>query len=105
MNDSLSHRYLGLPTVRGTPLAQQLAKGSVKCLVCERRCKISEGSRGFCKTKMNIDGVLYTLVYGNISSISANPIEKKPFFHFYPGSQALTVGTYGCNFLCPWCQN
>ena len=54
---------------------------------------------------MNIDGVLYTLVYGNISSISTNPIEKKPFFHFYPGSQALTVGTYGCNFLCPWCQN
>ena len=54
---------------------------------------------------MNIDGDLYTLVYGDLSSISANPIEKKPFFHFWPGSYALTVGTWGCNFTCPWCQN
>lgn len=54
---------------------------------------------------MNIGGELYTLVYGDLSSISANPIEKKPFFHFWPGSQALTVGTWGCNFTCPWCQN
>jgi pyruvate formate lyase activating enzyme len=54
---------------------------------------------------MNIQGKLYTLVYGDISSISANPIEKKPFFHFWPGSYALTVGTWSCNFLCPWCQN
>jgi pyruvate formate lyase activating enzyme len=54
---------------------------------------------------MNIDGKLRTLVYGDLSSISANPIEKKPFFHFWPGSYALTVGTWGCNFACPWCQN
>ena len=105
MNGSLGQQYLGLPTVRKTSLAQQLNGSSVECLVCERRCKIARGGKGFCKTKMNIDGVLHTLVYGDISSISANPIEKKPFFHFYPGSQALTVGTYGCNFLCPWCQN
>jgi len=54
---------------------------------------------------MNIEGKLYTLVYGDISSISANPIEKKPFFHFWPGSWALTIGTWSCNFTCPWCQN
>jgi|GEM_PF-33474 len=75
------------------------------CLVCERRCKLKGGQSGFCKTRMNIQGKIYTLVYGDISSISINPIEKKPFFHFYPGTQALTVGTWSCNFLCPWCQN
>jgi len=63
------------------------------------------GKVGFCKTRRNIDGNLFTLVYGDISSISANPIEKKPFFHFWPGSYALTIGTWGCNFSCPWCQN
>ena len=54
---------------------------------------------------MNIDGRLYTLVYGDVSSLSANPIEKKPFFHYWPGSYALTIGTWSCNFSCPWCQN
>jgi pyruvate formate lyase activating enzyme len=54
---------------------------------------------------MNVGGKLYTLVYGDISSMSANPIEKKPFFHFWPGSWALTIGTWSCNFTCPWCQN
>jgi len=77
----------------------------VRCKTCERFCEISVGKLGFCQTRMNIDGKLYTLEYGDISSISANPIEKKPFFHFFPGSRALTVGSYGCNFACPWCQN
>jgi pyruvate formate lyase activating enzyme len=54
---------------------------------------------------MNIQGQLYTLVYGDVSSLAANPIEKKPFFHFWPGSYAFTIGTWSCNFLCPWCQN
>ena len=77
----------------------------VRCLTCMRRCEIPEGGVGFCKTRKNIGGKLYTLVYGDISSISANPIEKKPFFHFYVGSKALTVGSWSCNFSCPWCQN
>lgn len=54
---------------------------------------------------MNIGGKIYTLVYGDISSVSVNPIEKKPFFHFWPGSLALTIGSWGCNFPCSWCQN
>jgi pyruvate formate lyase activating enzyme len=77
----------------------------VRCKTCERFCTIAVGKLGFCKTRMNIDGKLYTLEYGDISSISANPIEKKPFFHFFPGSKALTIGSYDCNFACPWCQN
>jgi len=75
------------------------------CLTCERSCDIPEGKLGFCRTRKNIAGKLYTLQYGDISAISANPIEKKPFFHFYPGSKALTVGSWSCNFTCPWCQN
>jgi pyruvate formate lyase activating enzyme len=60
---------------------------------------------GWCRTRQNRNGTLYTLIYGLVSSLSANPIEKKPLYHFYPGSVALTAGTYSCNFACPWCQN
>jgi len=77
----------------------------VQCHTCERCCLISEGEVGFCATRKNIGGQLYTLEYGDISSNSANPIEKKPFFHFYPGTKALTIGSWSCNFTCPWCQN
>jgi len=77
----------------------------VQCHTCERRCLIPEGELGFCASRKNIGGQLYTLGYGDISSISANPIEKKPFFHFYPGTKALTIGSWSCNFTCPWCQN
>jgi len=80
-------------------------RGKVQCHICERRCLIPEGGLGFCATRKNIDGRLYTLEYGDISTISANPIEKKPFFHFYPGTKALTIGSWSCNFTCPWCQN
>lgn len=66
---------------------------------------MKDGETGFCKTKKNQGGKLWTLVYDEISSLSLNPIEKKPFFHFYPGSFALTAGTWSCNFTCPWCQN
>jgi pyruvate formate lyase activating enzyme len=76
-----------------------------KCLICERRCIIKANKKGHCQTRINKDGVIYSLNYGNISSISINPIEKKPLFHFYPGSRALTVGFWSCNFDCPWCQN
>uniref|UniRef100_A0A7C4EKZ9 AmmeMemoRadiSam system radical SAM enzyme n=1 Tax=Thermodesulfovibrio aggregans TaxID=86166 RepID=A0A7C4EKZ9_9BACT len=86
-------------------LLQKIKDSKVQCLTCERRCEIDEGQTGFCKTRKNIAGKLYTLVYGEIASISANPIEKKPLYHFYPGSFALTVGTWSCNFTCPWCQN
>jgi len=86
-------------------LLQERINEKVRCLTCERYCQITEGQLGFCKTRKNIEGKLHTLVYGDISSLSVNPIEKKPFFHFWPGSLALTVGTWSCNFTCPWCQN
>lgn len=77
----------------------------VVCLTCERKCVLKEGETGFCKTRICSDGKIWSLVYGEISSMSLNPIEKKPFFHFYPGTFSLTAGTWSCNFTCPWCQN
>jgi pyruvate formate lyase activating enzyme len=84
---------------------QELDDGAVRCLTCERRCLIPEGERGWCRTREVRHGTLYTLTNGAISSLSVNPIEKKPLYHFYPGSVALTAGSWSCNFACPWCQN
>lgn len=67
---------LELPVVRRARLQEALGDGRVKCSLCERRCIIRDGGRGFCKTRMNIGGELYTLVYGDINAISENPIEK-----------------------------
>jgi pyruvate formate lyase activating enzyme len=92
------------PFVRKAAL-QERADGKVRCILCERRCLLVEGGRGWCRTRVNRDGTLYTLTYGAVSSLADNPIEKKPFYHFYPGSRALTVGSWGCNFGCPWCHN
>ena len=86
-------------------LLQERSGDKVRCLTCERRCLLGPGASGWCRTRSNMDGRLVTLTYGNVSSLSANPIEKKPLHHFYAGSVALTAGSWGCNFACPWCQN
>jgi pyruvate formate lyase activating enzyme len=93
------------PTVRKALFYEKLPDDMVKCALCERRCEISLGSKGFCKTRANIDGELYTLVYGDVSAIESRPIEIKPFFHYWPGSTALTFSTWSCNLDCAWCQN
>ncbi len=82
-----------------------VSENKVLCETCEKKCVLKEGQKGVCRTRKNIGGKIYTIAYGDISSISLNTIEKKPFYHFYPGTYAMTVGTWGCNFLCPWCQN
>jgi len=105
LEDLENEKLLTYPNVRESPLYRAVGDDTLQCGVCERRCTILSGQLGFCKTRMNIQGKLHTLVYGDISTISANPIEKKPFFHFWPGSYALTIGTWSCNFTCPWCQN
>ena len=86
-------------------LYDKLENKKVRCNTCNRRCIILPGKFGFCKTRKNKDGKLYTLEYGLLSSINVNPIEKKPFFHFWPGSDCMTVGSWSCTFTCPWCQN
>jgi pyruvate formate lyase activating enzyme len=86
-------------------LYDKLPGGKVKCNVCAVRCVIPEGDRGSCRTRLNEKGSLYTLLYGLTSSVCVDPIEKKPLYHFYPGSKILSMGTRGCNFRCPGCQN
>jgi pyruvate formate lyase activating enzyme len=92
-------------TVRETGLYKKLGEGSVECQLCERRCMIPAGDRGYCKTRANIKGVLYTLVYGYLTSCESRPIEIKPFNHYWPGSTALTFSPPSCNLGCVWCQN
>ncbi len=91
--------------VKEALLYDKLAKKKVRCNTCNRRCIIAPNKLGFCKTRENRNGKLYTLEYGLISSINVNPIEKKPLFHFWPGSDCLTIGSWSCTLVCPWCQN
>lgn len=82
-----------------------LAGGRVQCELCPNRCILSEGQRGLCKVRENRGGKLYSLVYGKPVSINVDPIEKKPFYHFLPGSKAYSLATAGCNLACKFCQN
>jgi len=81
------------------------AGAGVNCLLCPQRCKIPEGKTGFCKVRRNKGGRLYSLIYGETTSIALDPIEKKPLYHFHPGAQILSLGTKGCNLSCRFCQN
>jgi pyruvate formate lyase activating enzyme len=75
------------------------------CLVCHRNCIIPKNKRGFCDMRENDGAKLFTLNYGLSSSMAVDPVEKKPLYHFYPGSQVFSLGTIGCNFRCKFCQN
>jgi pyruvate formate lyase activating enzyme len=88
-----------------TLLYEKLDKNKIRCGVCQRRCVIAISCAGWCRTRVHEGGRLYSLIYGEVSSLSINPIEKKPVFHFYPGSSWLSAGSVGCNFRCPGCQN
>jgi len=79
-------------------LYEKLGDGRVRCNLCAHRCVISPGHRGICAVRENRDGTLYSLVYGKAISLAVDPIEKKPLFHFLPGSRAYSVATVGCNF-------
>jgi pyruvate formate lyase activating enzyme len=84
---------------------KKLKDNKVKCLLCPHECIISDGKRGICRVRLNRGGILYLENYGRISSMGVDPIEKKPLFHFYPGNYIYSMGTYGCNFSCKFCQN
>ena len=84
---------------------EKLEDNKVRCLLCPHRCLISEGKRGICGVRENREGKLYSLVYGKAVAANIDPIEKKPFFHFYPGSTSFSLATVGCNFACVFCQN
>jgi pyruvate formate lyase activating enzyme len=86
-------------------LSDQLADAQVRCNLCAHRCLIKDGGRGICRVRENHEGRLYTRVYGNLIAQNVDPIEKKPLYHFYPGSMAYSIAMPGCNFRCEWCQN
>jgi pyruvate formate lyase activating enzyme len=76
-----------------------------RCDVCFRHCEIEEGKKGFCKARTCLDGEVIPFNYGRITSLALDPIEKKPLRRFYPGSKIISIGSFGCNLRCPFCQN
>ena len=86
-------------------LYEKMGDGRVRCAVCAHRCVVGDGRRGLCAVRENRGGTLYSLVYGRLVSREVDPIEKKPLFHFLPGTCAYSVATVGCNFSCQNCQN
>ncbi len=80
-------------------------EGVAACHLCPWQCRIKPGEVGVCKVRRNDEGVLHSLNYGRITSMSLDPIEKKPLYHFHPGSNILSLGTFGCNLNCSFCQN
>jgi len=86
-------------------LYKQLSNKKVICGICPNRCVLSPGDRSICRSKVNIDGKLYSLAYGNPCSVNIDPIEKKPLYHFLPTSKAFSLATTGCNLRCLNCQN
>lgn len=91
--------------MREAMLYEPLSDDRVQCHLCAHHCAIAPGGKGICQVRENRDGMLHTLVYGALIARHIDPIEKKPLFHFYPGSRAYSVATPGCNFRCSWCQN
>ena len=80
-------------------------KDRIICLLCQHYCKLKEGQVGICGVNKNVEGELKNLVYGHPIALNVDPVEKKPLYHMLPGSKALSFGTVGCNFKCPFCQN
>jgi pyruvate formate lyase activating enzyme len=84
---------------------QKLDDQKVRCHLCPHECAIAPGRRGLCRVRENRGGTLVSLIYAQVVSVANDPIEKKPLYHFHPGSKILSVGTWGCNFRCGFCQN
>lgn len=86
-------------------LYEKVDNKKVRCFLCNHRCLIKDGARGICGVRENQDGILASLVYGKVIARNVDPIEKKPLFHFLPGSNSYSIATVGCNLKCLFCQN
>ena len=91
--------------LREAQFYEKLDDRAVRCTLCPNRCWLPEGVTGLCRVRQNIDGTLYSLVYNKPVSVNIDPIEKKPLYHFYPGTNILSLATVGCNLRCNFCQN
>ncbi|MEM4161412.1 MAG: aminotransferase class I/II-fold pyridoxal phosphate-dependent enzyme [Thermoplasmata archaeon] len=101
---SPSETLLSLPNVRLSPFFRPAANGAV-CTLCHRECRLYEGAVGACGMRFSHRERIYTAAYGLLSAAESRPMEIKPMYHFYPGTSALTISSWGCNFPCAWCQN
>ncbi len=81
------------------------AEGLIRCGLCPHECLLREGEVGLCRARKHVDGMLVSENYGKLTALHLDPIEKKPLYHYFPGRQILSVGSFGCNFRCGWCQN
>ena len=93
------------PQAREASYYEKLGDKKVACRLCPQGCQVADLERGSCGVRENRGGVYYTLVYGQPCAVHVDPIEKKPLFHYFPGSQAYSLATAGCNFSCRFCQN
>jgi len=82
-----------------------LPHDEVRCRLCPHECRLKPGQRGLCRVRVNRGGCLVTENYGLLAAFSEDPIEKKPLYHYFPGSMILSAASFGCNLHCPWCQN
>lgn len=96
---------IGLIKPRSALYYKKLPAKTIKCLLCPRQCVVTDKKRGFCRVRENQGGEYYSLAYSNPCAVHIDPIEKKPLFHFLPGTTALSIATAGCNFTCKNCQN
>ena len=87
------------------PAQTEHADGRISCALCPHHCRLRVGETGRCRARAHIDGAIQSLNYGRFTAIALDPIEKKPLSHFHPGSFILSVGSFGCNLACPFCQN
>jgi pyruvate formate lyase activating enzyme len=95
----------GKLTAHEAVLGKPLSGNRVECDLCWRRCVIPDHERGYCYVRYNEGGKLYTEAYGVVTALNLDPIEKKPFYHFLPGTTSLSISTVSCNFRCKFCQN
>jgi pyruvate formate lyase activating enzyme len=91
--------------IKDAMLWEPTGDDKVHCFLCSHECTIKQWDRGICHVRQNLDGKLSTLIYADVSSMHVDPIEKKPLYHFYPGSRVFSLGSVSCNFTCEHCQN
>ena len=99
-------KMLDLPTVHKAYLVEKTyGETTVRCGVCRQACEDTGGRERLCETRLNVEGELYTLTYGDVLAAESRPVEMKPFFHYHPGKSMMTICGPSCNLRCPWCQN
>ncbi|MFH1539563.1 MAG: AmmeMemoRadiSam system radical SAM enzyme [bacterium] len=104
-NEGTEEEFKGIFEIREVPYYEKLDGKTIQCKICPKECKVGDQERGYCGNKENRGGKYFTLAYGNPCAYHVDPIEKKPLFHFLPGTAAFSISTAGCNFNCKFCQN